>query len=371
MEEVEKDISNIKKNDKEMRRKLKLEDRERRQKAKEIKKINKEKTNEDKLIRKGAKELKRQEKEIRRANKEKKNGEIEDKYRFKYVNEKTIKMLRKKNIQKKFYGNKPFPHIAIDNFLKEDVAEKILELFPQNTEEARKKLVRIFNHKNKYVYNIKKADKFIKSVIDELVSSEFNELLKNMMDENSLIARIDNPGNGIHDIKNGGFLGVHTDHNMYKSGVDNNYYDRRLNLLLYLNKDWKEEYGGDIQLWSHEDRTCKKKILPIFNRCLLFPTYSESYHGHPEPLNCPENMSRKSIALYFYSKNDVNGDYDFEGLKYHSTFYIDSNEGNCDGAGDTAIFDKGGRNLTDKIDNYIVNREKYDNYHKKIKSWRK
>jgi hypothetical protein len=77
--------------------------------------------------------------------------------------------------------------------------------------------------------------------------------------------------------------------------------DRRLNVLVYLNKDWKEEYGGHFELWNDKMDTCVKKILPKFNTLALFSTNHISYHGHPDPLNCPEHMSRKSLALYYYT----------------------------------------------------------------------
>ncbi len=83
--------------------------------------------------------------------------------------------------------------------------------------------------------------------------------------------------------------------------------DRRLNLLLYLNKDWKEEYGGHLQLWDKEMKNCEQKILPIFNRVALFSTTETSWHGHPDPLTCPEGWSRKSLALYYYTNGRADG----------------------------------------------------------------
>jgi hypothetical protein len=77
--------------------------------------------------------------------------------------------------------------------------------------------------------------------------------------------------------------------------------DRRINVLIYLNKDWKEEYGGHFELWDREVKRAEKKILPIFNRCAIFSTTSVSFHGHPEPLMCPPDRNRKSIATYYYS----------------------------------------------------------------------
>ena len=71
--------------------------------------------------------------------------------------------------------------------------------------------------------------------------------------------------------------------------------------MIYLNKNWKEEYGGHLEFWDKEMKYCKTKILPIFNRMVVFSTTDFSNHGHPDPLNCPDLMSRKSIATYYYS----------------------------------------------------------------------
>ena len=90
---------------------------------------------------------------------------------------------------------------------------------------------------------------------------------------------------------------VHVDFNKHKKM----HLDRRLNLLIYLNKDWQEEYGGHFELWNQEMTGCEKKVLPIFNRCVIFNTSDFSYHGHPNPLDCPEDRTRKSLALYYYS----------------------------------------------------------------------
>ena len=77
--------------------------------------------------------------------------------------------------------------------------------------------------------------------------------------------------------------------------------DRRLNLILYLNKGWLEEYGGNLELWDRAMTRCERRILPIANRCVIFNTTDFSNHGHPDPLACPEGMTRKSMALYYFS----------------------------------------------------------------------
>jgi len=127
-------------------------------------------------------------------------------------------------------------------------------------------------------------------------------------------------GAGIHIIKKNGFLELHTDFNMY----DHPKYgklDRRINLLLYMNENWKEEYKGDLLLIDKSNKKVIKKISPIFNRCVIFNTTNKSIHGHPEQLNVPnEDIKRKSIAFYYYTKNK-NEDLDFEGDSFHGTIW--------------------------------------------------
>jgi Rps23 Pro-64 3,4-dihydroxylase Tpa1-like proline 4-hydroxylase len=104
-------------------------------------------------------------------------------------------------------------------------------------------------------------------------------------------------GGGLHEIKRGGLLKVHADFNKHSlTGLD-----RRLNVLIYLNRDWKEEYGGHFELWDKEMKVAQQRILPAFNTLAMFSTTDTSYHGHPDPLTCPEGESRKSIALYYYT----------------------------------------------------------------------
>jgi Rps23 Pro-64 3,4-dihydroxylase Tpa1-like proline 4-hydroxylase len=105
-------------------------------------------------------------------------------------------------------------------------------------------------------------------------------------------------GGGVHRILTGGKLSVHADYNFHPITK----LHRRVNLLLYLNKDWKEEWGGDLQLWNKDMSMCVKKILPIFNRAVIFNITSDAYHGHPGPLKSPEGVDRLSFALYYFTE---------------------------------------------------------------------
>ena len=102
----------------------------------------------------------------------------------------------------------------------------------------------------------------------------------------------------------GGFLKVHADFNRH----DRLQLDRRLNGILYLNQDWEQEWGGDLQLWSTDMSRCEKSVLPVFNRFLVFATLDDANHGHPDPLRCPPNRARRSMALYYYTNGRPAGE---------------------------------------------------------------
>ncbi len=109
-------------------------------------------------------------------------------------------------------------------------------------------------------------------------------------------------GGGLHQSARGGFLNIHADFTVHPHKKN---WKRRVNVLVYLNKNWKEEYNGHLELWRSDMKNCEVKILPIFNRCVIFNTDENSFHGFPDALNCPENITRKSIALYYFTEEKV------------------------------------------------------------------
>ena len=137
-----------------------------------------------------------------------------------------------------------------------------------------------------------------------------------------LVADPDFFGGGVHKCFKGGYLKVHTDYHKHPT----THLDRRINVLVYLNKNWTESYGGHLELFDKNNlKESKKKILPIFNRFVAFSTNDISYHGHPDPLNCPDENQRYSIATWYYTngRNDVNKS--FLNRK-NTTFWINRDE---------------------------------------------
>jgi len=113
-----------------------------------------------------------------------------------------------------------------------------------------------------------------------------------------LIADEGMEGGGLHQSLRGGYLNVHADFTVHPLHPT---WRRRVNLLLYLNERWPPEYGGALELWSKDMRRCVSKIEPLGNRAVIFNTESDSFHGHPDPLQCPAGESRKSLALYYFT----------------------------------------------------------------------
>jgi Rps23 Pro-64 3,4-dihydroxylase Tpa1-like proline 4-hydroxylase len=198
--------------------------------------------------------------------------------------------------QTEYAQNQPFPHIIIDNFLPETLLEQVLEEFPDSKKIDWKKFDNSAEKKLASTSELQMG-KNTRSLLYQLNSSTFVNFLEKLTGIDGIIPDPHFVGGGLHQIERGGYLKIHADFNRHKRMR----LDRRLNLLIYLNKDWQEEYGGHFEMWDTEMSKCEKKILPIFNRCVIFSTTDFSFHGHPEPLNCPENRTRKSLALYYYT----------------------------------------------------------------------
>jgi Rps23 Pro-64 3,4-dihydroxylase Tpa1-like proline 4-hydroxylase len=213
----------------------------------------------------------------------------------------------------RYQANLPFAHIYFDNFLPTSDAEAVLRDFPSPKELKWNE----FSNQNerKLAFDIvEKLPDSIRDVMYFLNSRPVIQFLETLTGIDGVIPDPYFVGGGLHQIKPGGHLEVHADFNRHNKLK----LDRRINLLLYLNKDWKEEYGGHFELWNRDVTQAEQKILPLFNRCAIFSTTDYSFHGHPTPLTCPPDRSRKSLATYYYS----NGRPEEELSDSHSTLFI-------------------------------------------------
>ena len=192
----------------------------------------------------------------------------------------------------------PYPHAQFDNFLENWAAKKAMEAFPGVKDAGWIHYI----HVNEKKHGLNKLDlipSFLREVIQALNSEEFVASLSELTGIEGLKPDPTLEGGGLHQSKRDGFLNIHADFTVHPHKRN---WRRRVNLLVYLNEDWKPEYKGDLELWSRDMSECVEKISPVFNRCVIFNTDEDSYHGLPEPIQCPEDMTRKSIALYYFTE---------------------------------------------------------------------
>jgi Rps23 Pro-64 3,4-dihydroxylase Tpa1-like proline 4-hydroxylase len=218
--------------------------------------------------------------------------------------------------QAEYQNNVPFPNIHFNDFFNTEFLDSVLAEF--NINEERDSV--FFNDANQLKWSSKGDTSFgqnTKELIHFLNTESFLQFLQKLTGiEETLLPDPYLIGGGLHEIKRDGFLKIHADFNKHPKTK----LDRRINVLIYLNKDWEDEYGGHFELWNKDMTHCEKKIKPDFNTLAIFSTSDYSYHGHPSPLNCPVNSSRKSIALYYYTngrpQNEVH-----TGLQDHGTLF--------------------------------------------------
>lgn len=218
------------------------------------------------------------------------------------------------SMKKHMASVEPFPHFCIDNFLKEDFANEVYESFPSFSDAQ--KMGREFSAVNeKKKIQITDSSRFppaIQKLNELLKSHEFIEMWSKITGIPDLEADPELRGAGIHETNTGGHLDVHVDFNYVKDKK----LHRRLNILIYFNKEWEEEYGGYLDIWDKEVKNRYGYFKPKFNRACGFVTSDISFHG-VTPLKCPANVTRKSFAVYYYTKTAPNG---WDG-KTHSTIF--------------------------------------------------
>lgn len=208
------------------------------------------------------------------------------------------------NLSGEYCISEPYPHIVLENFIPIDIIENIIKNFPKE------RLSQDIIHNSGLMENNKRqiypyeCSRDIKDIFNFFNSADFLVFLESLTRIEGLIPDPYYFGGGLHEISTGGKLGIHADFRLHEKLK----LKRRLNVLIYLNKDWDENYGGKLEIWDKGVKKMYKSISPILNRCVIFNTDEGSYHGHPEPLMTPIGVTRKSIALYYYTAEDNNTD---------------------------------------------------------------
>jgi hypothetical protein len=220
----------------------------------------------------------------------------------------------------------PYPHILFENFINDKALSSIVDEFPSpESDIAWRRADSVLGGKPMQYNKLGMPHEIampaiLRQLIWELNSGIFIQFLEQLTGIKNLLPDPSLQGAGLHQSLPGAVLGIHADFTHHKK------YDlsRRLNILIYLNENWREEYEGHLELWSTDMSCCVKRIMPSIGRCVIFRTDRNSYHGSPTPLNCPDGTTRKSIALYYYT----NGRDDAEVEPTKATDWHNADRGN-------------------------------------------
>ncbi len=207
----------------------------------------------------------------------------------------------------------PFPSIAIDNFLPADLYRALSDEFPGPEAQLWHEFKSGPENKKLQSNNFYAIPPLMRMLIAECNGPAFVDFLERLSGIPNLVPDPHLFGGGLHQTKPGGHLGLHIDYNFHETWK----LDRRLNAILYFNDEWRDEWGGHLELWDRDVKTRIQSIAPIGNRLVVFNTDERSWHGHPDPLQCPVGVTRRSLALYYYS----NGRPDSEAGDAHNTVF--------------------------------------------------
>lgn len=192
----------------------------------------------------------------------------------------------------------PFPHIVLDDVLHRPAFDTAVADFPGIEDEFWKGYV----HVNETKFSNTQTDTWassLQAVASEFCSPEFVSYLEKLTGIDDLIPDYTMDGGGLHMTKRGGHLNIHADFSTHHTHET---WARRVNILLYLNEEWHDDWGGKLELWDKDMTACQGRVTPAGNRMLVFTTSDDSFHGHPDGLTCPPDMARRSLAMYYFTE---------------------------------------------------------------------
>lgn len=192
---------------------------------------------------------------------------------------------------------RPFPYAVLDDVLPHDVLEAALDEWP-GPDEIDWTRYDDANERKNVSTDVRQLGPHLRGVLEELNSRTFVDFLEELTGITGLVADPSYAAAGISDVPDGGFLNPHSDFLLH----GRTHLDRRINVLLYLNRDWTDANGGQFELWDAKKRQCVERILPVFNRMVIFNTTGKALHGHTQRVAAPEGGSRKSISAYYFSR---------------------------------------------------------------------
>jgi len=192
---------------------------------------------------------------------------------------------------------RPFPHVVLDGVV--DVSPQDLEHFPPPEWDGWKALGTSYEFQKFVCNDIARIPQPFAQLIDDLSRPRFLRILEQITGIPALLPDPYLTGGGLHLSGPGGVLMPHTDFHIYSQLS----LYRRVNVLVYLNEGWREEFGGCLELRTDGDAGDRKKVVPELGRCVIFTTDDKSVHGFPDPI--VDGLWRRSLALYYYTSQEA------------------------------------------------------------------
>ncbi|GAA2162887.1 2OG-Fe(II) oxygenase [Pedococcus bigeumensis] len=203
-------------------------------------------------------------------------------------------------LTEQYRSAQPFPHVVLDDVLFADAFARAATEFPA----MRDPFWKGYLHVNETKYGNTQPDTWgptLTEVAKEFVSPEFVGFLEQLTGITGLLPDWSMDGGGLHQTLRGGHLNIHAD---FTTHHVHEHWSRRVNILLYLNEEWRDEWGGKLELWDKDMTAAQAKVEPAGNRMLIFTTNEDSFHGHPDALTCPDDVARRSMALYYFTEEE-------------------------------------------------------------------
>ncbi|MGV2828422.1 2OG-Fe(II) oxygenase [Myxosarcina sp. GI1(2024)] len=203
---------------------------------------------------------------------------------------------KSESLRQSYIVSKPYPHLIIDNLFEPELLDRLVAEFPKA--EYRNWLVWDTTHELKTTSRgINGLSIFTQMFCLWLNSRDVIDAIEPIVGINNLVGDPLFHGAGLHEMYQGGWLEMHADYTKHF----NLPLMRRVNLLIYLNRDWDASWGGELALQDPKNPQVRVSYAPYFNRTIIFPTTAKTFHGVPTPLSCPLDRSRKLLSIYYWT----------------------------------------------------------------------
>jgi 2OG-Fe(II) oxygenase superfamily len=196
-----------------------------------------------------------------------------------------------------YQSGTPFPHLVLDDFFSPQILESLpAEISALTADEwllmandSRERVLRMRSG-----VQLREAGMKLLSLVH---SASFLYLLSEITGIWQLLPDPYLQGAGYAAMRPGDHFDIHSDRSVaYETGLT-----RRLAMIVFLNKDWRPEYNGDLELWSDDGTRREVSIAPSFNRTVIFQVANPNYHGVPAPIACPQDRCRQSFIVYYHT----------------------------------------------------------------------